>query len=193
MHWEGPKRSVRYRRNKWLSNFSLTGISSASAYYPPNGVCSDFYVPLSIDYEGPEWNASRWNNAFELQDFLSTATASGRAEYPAPLGAMKRFRGTYEIAATFCTPRTPKDGKEKTVIVATHGIGPAREHWNSPYRPDEFNFVKHSLDKGYSVFFYDRLGCGASSRYMNHPTLSDGILLLLPQQYMVPITLTNHS
>ncbi|PVI08560.1 alpha/beta-hydrolase [Periconia macrospinosa] len=136
----------------------------ASAYYPPNGVCSDFYVPLSLDYEGPEWNASRWNNAFELQDFLSTATASARAGYPLPLGPMKRFQGNYEIAATFCTPRTPKDGKEKTVIVATHGIGPGREHWNSPYRPDEFNFVKHSLSKGYSVFFYDRLGCGASSR-----------------------------
>ncbi|CAI6247338.1 unnamed protein product [Periconia digitata] len=136
----------------------------ASAYFPPNGLCSDFFVPISIDYEGPEWNASRWTTAYQLQDFLSSASASDRANYPPALGDMKRFRGSYEIAATFCTPRAPKDGKEKTVIVATHGIGPGREHWNSPYRPDDFNFVKHSLSKGYSVFFYDRLGCGASSR-----------------------------
>jgi pimeloyl-ACP methyl ester carboxylesterase len=52
------------------------------------------------------------------------------------------------------------------VIVATHGIGPARAHWNSPFRPKDFNFVEYAVDKGYSVFFYDRLGCGASTKYV---------------------------
>jgi pimeloyl-ACP methyl ester carboxylesterase len=94
---------------------------------------------------------------------LSSLTASLRAGYPGPFGAKKQYKGDYEIAASFCTPRK-HNGKKKTVIVATHGIGPGRAHWNSPYKPDEYNFVKYALDKGYSVFFYDRLGCGASSR-----------------------------
>jgi pimeloyl-ACP methyl ester carboxylesterase len=76
---------------------------------------------------------------------------------------MKQYKGDYEIAASFCTPKKAS-GKEKTVILATHGIGPGRSHWNSPFKPDEYNFVQHALEIGYSVFFYDRLGCGASSR-----------------------------
>ncbi|KAF2120911.1 Alpha/Beta hydrolase protein [Lophiotrema nucula] len=135
-------------------------------YYPPNGDCSDFYVPIHLDYEQPDLNITKWTNPYELQDFLSSLTARAGAMNPqqAPFGATKRFTGDYEIAASFCTPKKPKDGKEKVVIMATHGIGPARSHWNSPYKPDEFNFVKFALEKGYSVFFYDRLGCGASSR-----------------------------
>ena len=140
-------------------------LPSTQTYYPPNGECSDFFVPLNLDYEAKEFNVTKWTNAFELQDTLSVLTASSRAGYPASaFGDVKQFKGSYEIAASFCTPKKPKNGKEKTVIVATHGIGPGRGHWNSPYKPEQYNFVQHALDKGYSVFFYDRLGCGASTK-----------------------------
>lgn len=138
--------------------------TSTQPYYPPNGECSDFYVPIHLDYEGLSFNGTKWTNAYELQDALSTLTTRPGAGFPLPLGAKVKYTGDYEIAASFCTPKKT-NGKEKTVIVATHGIGPARSHWNSPLDPKDYNFVQFALDKGYSVFFYDRLGCGASSRY----------------------------
>ncbi|KAK9482641.1 Alpha/Beta hydrolase protein [Lipomyces starkeyi] len=57
-----------------------------------------------------------------------------------------------------------KNGKEKTVILATHGIGPAHAHWNASVQPDSYNFVQYAIGQGYSVFFYDRLGTGASDK-----------------------------
>ncbi|ORY14937.1 Alpha/Beta hydrolase protein [Clohesyomyces aquaticus] len=133
-------------------------------YYPPNGDCQDYMVPISIDYEAPEFNATQWKTPNEFEDWVTTLTArDGTSGQVAAFGNMKRFKGSYEIAASFCTPKK-KNGKEKTVVVATHGIGPARTHWNSPFRPQDFNFVQHAMDKGYSVFFYDRLGCGASTK-----------------------------
>ncbi|KAF2472059.1 alpha/beta-hydrolase [Lindgomyces ingoldianus] len=120
-------------------------------------------VPISIDYEAAEFNGTQWKNGYDLEDFLTSLTTRPGTTGPPPLGNKKRFKGSYEIAASFCVPKK-KNGKEKTVIVATHGIGPARTHWNSPFRPQDFNFVQHAMDKGYSVFFYDRLGCGASTK-----------------------------
>lgn len=37
-------------------------------------------------------------------------------------------------------------------------------YWNSPYKPEKYNFVQAATDAGYSVFFYDRLGTGSSTK-----------------------------
>jgi len=63
--------------------------------------------------------------------------------------------------------------------LATHGIGQARSHWNSPFRPEEYNFVQHAIGQGYSVFFYDRLGQGSSQKisgYVNQINIHEEIL-----------------
>ena len=123
-------------------------------------------VPIHIDYHPLSFNGTKWTTQYELEDALTVLTTRAGAGYPLPLGAPVRATGDYEIAATFCTPKEPTAGKERRVIVATHGIGPARAHWNVPVEPDKYNFVQFAVAQGYSVFFYDRLGCGASSRYV---------------------------
>ncbi|KAF2869794.1 Alpha/Beta hydrolase protein [Massariosphaeria phaeospora] len=140
------------------------------SYYPPNGHCTSFLIPLPLTYTAPSLFATpdappRWTSPFELQDVLATLTARAAANYTSPVGAPQTYSGRYDVAASFCTPRTVDgSGREKTVLLATHGIGPGRAHWNTPYRPEEYNFVQWALGRGYSVFFYDRVGCGASSR-----------------------------
>ena len=37
-------------------------------------------------------------------------------------------------------------------------------YWNPDYKPDQYNFVQYAVQRGYSVFFYDRLGVGTSTR-----------------------------
>lgn len=41
----------------------------------------------------------------------------------------------------------------------------SHSYWNSPYEPDKYNFVQYAVARGYSVFFYDRLGVGKSTKY----------------------------
>ena len=40
-------------------------------------------------------------------------------------------------------------------------------YWNSRYEPERYNFVQYAVKRGYSVFFYDRLGVGKSTKYVN--------------------------
>ena len=132
-------------------------------YYPPAADCRDYMIPVDITYDNYVINASQWDDNHGLTDFLSTVTTRAGAEYPAPLNGPIPTNGTYQIAASFCTPKW-ETNKAKNVIIATHGIGPARAHWNSPYEPEDYNFVQYAINQGYSVFFYDRLGCGASEK-----------------------------
>ena len=133
------------------------------SYYPPDADCIDYIIPVDITSDNLVFNFTPWNTDFELEDFLSIATTRAGANFPSVLSGPVTESATYKIAASFCTPKA-KNGKEGTVILATHGIGPGRSHWNSPYKPEEFNFVQAAVAEGYSVFFYDRLGCGASQK-----------------------------
>lgn len=136
----------------------------ALTYYPPNADCRDYLIPVDVEWDKLEFNATKWQNNDELQDFLSVATTREPGpNYPSPLGPSTKINGTYQIAATFCSPKLVSE-KAKTVIVATHGIAAARNHWNSAFEPENYNFVQFATNQGYSVFFYDRLGCGASEK-----------------------------
>lgn len=133
-------------------------------YYPPAADCVEYTVPVTITSENLIFNYTRWTDDFSLQNFLTQVTTRPSAGYPGVIEGTKNETASYKIAASFCTPKSAK-GKKKTVILATHGIGQARTHWNSPFKPEEYNFVQFAIDKGYSVFFYDRLGCGDSEKY----------------------------
>ena len=133
------------------------------SYYPPTADCVDYMIPVDIVSKNLFFNFTKWNSDFDLEDFLSIATTRASANFPGVLEGPTSEAATVHIAASFCEPKV-KNGKEKTVILATHGIGPGRAHWNSPWKPEEHNFVQAAIAEGYSVFFYDRLGCGASQK-----------------------------
>jgi pimeloyl-ACP methyl ester carboxylesterase len=134
-------------------------------YYPPNANCWEYKVPVSITSENLVFNFPDWEDDYALQDFLTAVTTRESAGYPSPIVGTKNETASYTLAASFCTP---KHVGKKTIILATHGIGQARCHWNSAYQPDEYNFVQHAISKGYSVWFYDRLGNGESDKWVTY-------------------------
>lgn len=68
--------------------------------------------------------------------------------------------GTYNIAATYCTP---DGGPGKALQILTHGIGFDRSYWDFPLHGYNYSYVNAALARGYSTFAYDRLGIGQSS------------------------------
>lgn len=136
-------------------------VALTQSYYPPTADCMEFKVSVTITSENNIFNLPRWSDDFALQDFLNLATTRPDANIPSPIVGKQNETATHMIAASFCTPKTP--GK-KTIILATHGIGQARTHWNSAFDPEQFNFVQHAISQGYSVWFYDRLGTGESEK-----------------------------
>ncbi|TRX94943.1 hypothetical protein FHL15_004028 [Xylaria flabelliformis] len=148
------------------------------SYYPPNAECTEYRIPVTITSDNLVFNITQWRDDFALQDFLTTFTTRPSAHYPAIKdGTTVTETFAYNIAATFCKPKNLP--KSKAVILATHGVGLARAHWNSPFKPEEHNFVQHAIDKGYSVFFYDRLGNGESDKpsgYKNQSRMQREVL-----------------
>ncbi|KAH6896501.1 Alpha/Beta hydrolase protein [Thelonectria olida] len=158
-----------------------TSVQLSQPYYPPDASCWEYKVPVTITTEVTTFDFPDWTDDYALQDFLTNVTTRPSAGYPSPLTGTTNHTGTYTIAASFCTPKKRGYGK-KTVILATHGIGQARTHWNSAYEPDDYNFVQHAISKGYSVWFYDRLGVGESEKisgFTNQLRIQKAILVEL--------------
>lgn len=137
-------------------------VAITQPYYPPEADCWEYKVPVTVTSENLVFDFPDWMDDYALQDFLTAATTRASAGYPSPVIGTKNETASYTLAASFCTPKSKN--KKKTVILATHGIGQPRSHWNSAYQPDEHNFVQHAIKNGYSVWFYDRLGTGESEK-----------------------------
>lgn len=75
--------------------------------------------------------------------------------------APKTAKAQY-IAGTFCSPFKP-DGSQ-SIDVLVHGFGYDRSYWDSAYGSGQYSYVNRTLQAGRSVFYYDRLGVGKSSR-----------------------------
>lgn len=153
---------VRTFASPLASNSTLGGMSPLTQpYYPPAADCMEFQVPVTITSDNLVFNFPDWKDDYALSDFLTLVTTRPSANLTSPIVGTKNETATYTIAASFCTPKGPS---KRTIILATHGIGQARTHWNSAYEPDQYNFVQHAISQGYSVWFYDRLGTGESEK-----------------------------
>ncbi|KAK7430696.1 hypothetical protein QQZ08_002740 [Neonectria magnoliae] len=130
-------------------------------YYPPEADCWEYKVPVTVTLDNLVFDFPDWKDDYVLQDFLTAVTPRASAGYPNPIVGSKNETATYTLAASFCTP---KKVNGSTVILATHSIGQSRTHWNFAYRPEEYNFVQHAINSGYSVWFYDRFGTGESEK-----------------------------
>ncbi|KAK5944718.1 hypothetical protein PMZ80_001918 [Knufia obscura] len=152
--------------------------SAEQTYYPPAANCIEYMIPVSVAPPVIQFAFPKWTDDYALTDFLTVATTRQTSNTQSPIVNTAITPATYSIAASFCSPKT-LSAKSKTVLLAIHGIGQARSHWNSPHNPNEYNFVQHAISQGYSVFFYDRLGQGSSQKisgYVNQINIHVEIL-----------------
>lgn len=158
--------------------------TSKGTFVPNGAKCQEYTIPVTVTSENRPWVAPRWTDNYGFIDVASTLSSRTTAGFPVPYGDPVNQTASYSISATFCTPQ--KAGQQsKTVLLATHGLAfdrrqvtqpllkirilltQSHSYWNSPYEPDKYNFVQYAVNKGYSVFFYDRVGVGKSTKYIN--------------------------
>ena len=148
-HGQGP--------GDWHDNSTLKNL------YPANAACVEYTIPIAISYERIDFNFTHWEDDYEFEQFVVAATTRAVAGTPSIVAGLVQTNASYQVAASFCTPRI-KNGRESTVILATHGIGPARDQYNPAFEPDNYSFTQWAIGQGYSIFLYDRVGTGDSSR-----------------------------
>ncbi|KAF2464114.1 alpha/beta-hydrolase [Lindgomyces ingoldianus] len=153
--------------------------------HPSNGICTDYTIKSEVTSNDFVWGLDHFNDNYDVAAFLFNNSRKDTFTTFQPFSGTKNVTKQFEVAATFCTPEEMKGGKEKTVLVATHGLGYDRRYWAPSYKPDEYSFVQYALANGYSIFYYDRLGTGKSqilSGYTNQASNQIEILSKMVQE-----------
>nr|OQO16165.1 hypothetical protein B0A51_16294 [Rachicladosporium sp. CCFEE 5018] len=135
------------------SGTNTTTPALTQPYYPANAHCVEYTVPISVSYDRVNFNFSQWLDNYALEQTLADFTTRPTAGFPGIVNGTVHETASYTVAAS--------------------------AHWNSAYSPDQYNFVQYAVEAGYSVFFYDRVGCGESSKESGYVTqLSTGVAVL---------------
>ncbi|ORY10956.1 Alpha/Beta hydrolase protein, partial [Clohesyomyces aquaticus] len=132
--------------------------------HPSNGICTDYNIAQEVTSSNSIWALPKFENNFDIAALNFNVTRKDAATTFAPFPTAQNVTRSYGISATFCSLKTKKSGKEKTVLVATHGLLYDRRYWAPSYLPEKYSFVMYALDRGYSVFYYDRVGTGKSEK-----------------------------
>ncbi|KAK8064623.1 hypothetical protein PG994_007261 [Apiospora phragmitis] len=148
------------------------------------GDCIDYQIPVTTRTEARIWGLPKFSSNYDVSAFFLSLIR--RTTVPPtlpfnPFSGSKNVTGNYTIGATFCSPKnTSKGGHEKTVLLATHGLGYDRRYWIPTVKTSEYSFAEYAVSKGYSIFMYDRVGTGESSRVSgyNESQISNQLAIL---------------
>jgi hypothetical protein len=75
----------------------------------------------------------------------------------------------------------------------TRGADQTSNYWNIAYEPNQYNFAQYAIDQGYSVFFYDRLRVGESTRSVLKLVRIDAISFIYLSVLSGVLTRSNHQ
>ncbi|KAH6663738.1 Alpha/Beta hydrolase protein [Halenospora varia] len=140
-------------------------------------ICTDYLIPVTPTSANFIWGKP-FNNNYDVVDFLSNAASRTAGTDFNPYSGVKNQMASYNISATFCTPRAESVNK-KIVLLLSHGLNFDRSYWHPDISPEKYSFVDWAIAKGYSVSFYDRIGVGKSSLvsgYVNQASIQVSIL-----------------
>jgi hypothetical protein len=141
--------------------------------------CQEYTIPVNVSATVFVPNFARIKDNFDVIDFgFSLARRDYKTAF-VPFPGTRNVTVSYEISGTICSP-VQSAGKNKTLLLATHGLGYDRRYdssrsfatcrlirvryWDSEINTSDYSFVDFAIGRGYSVFFYDRLGTGKSSK-----------------------------
>ncbi|KAI0161178.1 Alpha/Beta hydrolase protein [Hypoxylon sp. FL1284] len=132
--------------------------------------CQNLTIPVSVSARNTNFTLQAPSSNIEVTNFVLNIARPG-ANYSAEVmggsagtNTGDQFidvAGNYTIGATYCEPAA---GPGAAVQVLTHGIAFDRWYWDFPAQGRRYSYADAALARNYSVFFYDRLGLGRSSR-----------------------------
>ncbi|KAH7407607.1 Alpha/Beta hydrolase protein [Cadophora sp. MPI-SDFR-AT-0126] len=146
-----------------------------------NRTCQDYTIPVNITSQVLIPGYPRFKDDFDVVDFVNTLLSRDSKASFVPFSGAKNFTASYKIAATICSP-CKSTRKEKTLLLASHGLGYDRRYWDSGMESANYSFVDFAVAQGYSVLFYDRLGTGKSSKVSGYDEPQSTAQLAILQQ-----------
>ncbi|KAL3420634.1 hypothetical protein PVAG01_07079 [Phlyctema vagabunda] len=125
--------------------------------------CHNYSIPVNVTNVALVASYEPFTSNYDVVNFANgLAGREGGASLNLFSGQATKT-GIYDIGATICSPNTQSEN-ETTIIVASHGLGYDRRYWDSGIEAANYSFVDFAISQGYTVFFYDRLGTGESTK-----------------------------
>ncbi|KAJ7472040.1 alpha/beta-hydrolase [Mycena latifolia] len=181
---------------------SLIIIPSISGHRAAGYTCDSYTIPLKnvsapsfeLTFEiKTQWDITDWTINEARRD---SSTAFNGIAGPSTVV------GDFEISGRFCTPSAATT-RSQTVLVMTHGLGADKSYWDPTFSgAEKYSLVQAALAAGYSVFHYDRLGTGQSTKADPHTVVQFPIqveilasltrlLLAHPSAYTMNVSVTS--
>ncbi|KAB5566255.1 hypothetical protein GE09DRAFT_1106058 [Coniochaeta sp. 2T2.1] len=122
--------------------------------------CVQLEVPIKLSsFTTTTWNQPRVDSSIDAVDWVDWMTTWTTPENKA--SGKTTINQTFKINGQLCVPT--KGTKSDIVQLATHGVGfDKREGAN--INPGAYSWLDYTLNQGYSIFIYDRLGTGSSDK-----------------------------
>ncbi|KZT32869.1 hypothetical protein SISSUDRAFT_1037451 [Sistotremastrum suecicum HHB10207 ss-3] len=123
--------------------------------------CRSVTLTASINTTAATINTTPPATQEALTDFLQQTT-SPTLNFPTVLitGSTPLVK-KYSISGKLCLPTGKSTG---TLLFATHGLSFDHTYWEAGGPSSKFNFAASANAAGNAIFYYDRLGIGASSK-----------------------------
>ncbi|KAE8447325.1 hypothetical protein EG329_010883 [Mollisiaceae sp. DMI_Dod_QoI] len=164
----------------------LTPFASTTAIPLPK-TCREYTIPVTVTAGTYVWGLPNLTTNYDAATFTTELARWDANVTFHPISGFVNTTGSYEISGTFCAPTK---GESSTVLIATHGLGFDRGYWDPEIQPEKYSFVDYAISKGYSVFFYDRLGISDSSVISGYTTQVSLQTTILAQ--LVNLTRSGH-
>ncbi|KAJ7187007.1 hypothetical protein C8R46DRAFT_1273980 [Mycena filopes] len=130
--------------------------------------CETYTVPLK-NISAPSFKLSfEIQTQFDINDWTINEARRDSATAFNGIAGPSTTTGDFNISARFCTPLKPTK-LAQTVLVLTHGLGADKTYWDPTLAGGErYSLLQAALARGYSIFTYDRLGTGLSTKADPH-------------------------
>ncbi|KAK7908026.1 hypothetical protein PG985_015329 [Apiospora marii] len=142
----------------WLTRAAVVAIAVLSSVGSARH-CQNITVPISISSRNGKFHLQAPATNIEVTNFVLNITRPGSNFTKAVLDEASTKLPTPEALLTL----SHNCGPGKTLQVLTHGIAFDRSYWDFPLNNYNYSYVNQAIGRGYSAFFFDRLGLGQSS------------------------------
>ncbi|CZR53610.1 uncharacterized protein PAC_03490 [Phialocephala subalpina] len=149
--------------------------------------CKEYTIPLTITAGTYIWGLPNLTTNYDATAFTNNLSRWDANETFHPISGFENATLNVEISGSFCAPTS---GEASTVLIATHGVGFDRTYWDPSIQPEKYSFVDYAIAKGYSVFYYDRLGVAGSSEISGYQTQVSLQVAILSQ--LITLTRSGH-
>jgi len=159
-----------------LAAASLVRKAKATPTGPPGSdgrQCVQLEVPVAVNTTAIHWLQKKVDSTLDAVDWVDDMTTWSSPNTTSRILGQITVKETFKISGQLCVPA--KGARSDTLQLATHGVGFDQRYWDVEIKSSQYSYVDAVLAEGYSIFTYDRLGTGGSSKPDAYDVVSTGI------------------